>query len=77
MALKLEKFMNELHRRDIQYFSLDFKKFLKQQDFKDDDFVYLDPPYLISTAAYNENRGWTEKEELDLLNCLDELNAKK
>lgn len=76
MALKLEKFMNELHRRDIQYFSLDFKKFLKQQNFKNDDFVYLDPPYLISTAVYNENGGWTEKEELDLLNCLDELNAK-
>ncbi|WP_392461894.1 Dam family site-specific DNA-(adenine-N6)-methyltransferase [Streptococcus parasuis] len=76
MALKLEKFMNELHRRDIQYFSLDFKKFLKQQNFKNDDFVYLDPPYLISTAVYNENGGWTEKEELDLLNCLDELSAK-
>lgn len=76
MALKLEKFINELHRRKIQYSSLDFKSFLNQQKFKDNDFVYLDPPYLLSTAAYNESGGWTEKDESDLLNCLDELNTK-
>lgn len=76
MALKLEKFINELHRRDIQYSSLDFKRFLNQQKFNDNDFVYLDPPYLLSTAAYNESGGWTEKDERDLLNCLDELNTK-
>lgn len=76
MALKLEKFINELHRRDIQYSSLDFKRFLNQQKFNDNDFVYLDPPYLLSTAAYNESGGWTEKDESDLLNCLDELNTK-
>ena len=76
MALKLEKFINELHRREIQYSSLDFKSFLNQQKFNDNDFVYLDPPYLLSTAAYNESGGWTEKDESDLLNCLDELNTK-
>lgn len=76
MALKLEKFINELHRRKIQYSSLDFKSFLNQQKFNDNDFVYLDPPYLLSTAAYNESGGWTEKDESDLLNCLDELNTK-
>lgn len=76
MTLKLEKFINELHRRDIQYSSLDFKRFLNQQKFNDNDFVYLDPPYLLSTAAYNESGGWTEKDESDLLNCLDELNTK-
>lgn len=76
MVLKLEKFINELHRRKIQYSSLDFKSFLNQQKFNDNDFVYLDPPYLLSTAAYNESGGWTEKDESDLLNCLDELNTK-
>ena len=76
MVLKLEKFINELHRRKIQYSSLDFKSFLNQQKFNDNDFVYLDPPYLLSTAAHNESGGWTEKDESDLLNCLDELNTK-
>lgn len=35
------------------------------------DFVYADPPYLISNAAYNEkstNGGWGMQEEQDLLN---------
>ena len=43
-------------------------------DFKPNDFVYLDPPYLISNSEYN--KIWTEKDEKDLLNILDELNAK-
>lgn len=35
---------------------------------------YVDPPYLITTAVYNENGGWTQNDELDLLNILDEIN---
>ena len=38
-------------------------------------FFYCDPPYLISTATYNERGGWTEKDEKDLLSKLDELNS--
>ena len=42
------------------------------------DFVYCDPPYLISTASYNDGKrgytGWDEKLESTLLNILDELN---
>ena len=36
--------------------------------------VYCDPPYLITTATYNENGGWTENDERDLLELLDNLN---
>ena len=39
--------------------------------------VYVDPPYLITCASYNENGGWTENDEKDLLKVLDELNDKK
>ncbi|WP_274599342.1 hypothetical protein [Enterococcus faecium] len=35
------------------------------------DFIYADPPYLITTAAYNENGGWSEKDEKDLYDYLD------
>ena len=45
-----------------------------------DDFVYCDPPYLITTGSYNDgNRGikdWTENEEQKLLQILDELNER-
>ena len=43
------------------------------------DFVYADPQYLISNAAYNEkstNGGWGIQEENDLLNWLDKLSKK-
>ena len=40
------------------------------------DFVYIDPPYLITTASYNENGGWTNKDEKELYNLLDKLNNK-
>lgn len=39
------------------------------------DFVYCDPPYLITCATYNEQGGWGQKEEDDLYALLDRLNA--
>lgn len=41
------------------------------------DFVYCDPPYLITTGSYNDGKrgfkGWSTKEEMSLLNKLSEL----
>lgn len=42
----------------------------------ENDFVYLDPPYLNTTAVYNENEGWTEKDENDLYCLCEKLNNK-
>lgn len=60
---------NELH-----FYASDFRDFLRNYEFKKNDFIYLDPPYLISNSEYN--KLWTEKDEIDLLNLLDELNGK-
>lgn len=38
--------------------------------------IYCDPPYLISTATYNEQGGWTEEHEHLLLASLDMFNQK-
>lgn len=40
------------------------------------DFVYLDPPYLSSCATYNENGGWTEEDEKILYSYLVMLQDK-
>lgn len=44
------------------------------------DFVYCDPPYLITTGSYNDGKrgfkGWSEKEELELYSFLDSLDSK-
>ena len=51
----------------------DFRK-LKISKLDNDSFVYLDPPYLDTTATYNENEGWTIKDEQDLYNICEELD---
>lgn len=41
------------------------------------DYVYLDPPYLITTAPYNERgEGWGDREEHALYAMLDRLDAR-
>lgn len=44
-----------------------------------DDFLYADPPYRITTASYNDGRrgfeGWNEADDLYLFDLLDRLDA--
>ena len=74
---KFTKFMKRLKEIDIVFAVNDFRN-VDLSDFDHNDFVYVDCPYLISTANYNDGKrgftGWTEKEELDLLSLLDKLN---
>lgn len=69
----LKKFHDRINERDIQFTNYDFKYF-EAEKFNSKDFVYLDPPYLITTATYNEQNSWTERDEKDLLNYMDSLN---
>ncbi|RXY97026.1 Dam family site-specific DNA-(adenine-N6)-methyltransferase [Malacoplasma penetrans] len=68
----LENYFNFLTKGNIDFKCLDFRTFLKSLEFDKDDFIYLDPPYLITKSEYNKN--WTEKDERDLLVILDEIN---
>lgn len=38
-----------------------------------DDFVYLDPPYIGTTATYNENGKWDNKQQNDLITYCNSL----
>lgn len=49
---------------------------LKVDKLSKNDFVYFDPPYLNTTAVYNENNGWTIDDEKDLLLLCENLNYK-
>ena len=71
---KLEVFLDKLKTQHPLIQNKDFRRFdISQLD--NQSIVYLDPPYLISTATYNEGGGWTERDECDLLRFMDELNA--
>lgn len=72
---KFVDFVEALHNKNCSFSTKDFRDF----DFSSlgtDDFVYADPPYFNSVAAYNENGGWTEEHEKALLSILDNLNNK-
>lgn len=75
----LKTFSETLKKKEIVFSSLDFLN-VDLSELGKEDFVYCDPPYLISSASYNDgNRGfknWTEKEEKELLELLDTLNSK-
>lgn len=53
--------------------NFDFRHYCANS-FLENDFVYLDPPYYNTTATYNENGGWTEQDENDLLVYCEQLN---
>lgn len=73
------RFCAALQSKDIVFSSLDFSEF-DFSEFGTGDFVYCDPPYLISIGSYNDgSRGfkdWTSREELQLLDLLDTLNRR-
>lgn len=72
----LVDFVDIMKNKNMSFLNLDFRK-LKTSNFGDGDFVYLDPPYLISCVTYNENGKWAEDDENDLLGLLDKLNENK
>lgn len=70
---KLLAFLNILHLQQAEFTHDDFRKF-DVKSINTHDFVYVDPPYLITCAPYNEQGGWTETDEYSLLKLLDVLN---
>ena len=72
---KLKKFMIALQHQETTISNFDFRHF-NTEFLTDNSLVYVDPPYLITGATYNENGGWTEQDEYDLLIFLDDLNVR-
>lgn len=73
MANKLSAFIDKIQTQNSIFTCKDFRDFDISQ-LSDRDFVYADPPYLITCATYNEQDGWNEKSERDLLAFLDKLH---
>ncbi len=67
-------FIQRIQAQDRTFSSLSFEQF-DISILDSNSFVYCDPPYLITTATYNENGGWNEQDEINLLQFLDKLNA--
>lgn len=70
---KLKDFLCVLQRQKNRFLSVDFRSF-DLSWLKAGDYIYCDPPYLITTATYNEQKGWTGADAEDLRNFLDQVN---
>ncbi len=73
----LIRFCDALKRKNIHFSTFDFRDF----DFSvlhTGDIVYCDPPYLITTGAYNDGKrgfkDWTPREDAALFVLLDRLD---
>ena len=80
---------NDTMRRHLRAFkeNIDGVMFTKK-DFHDfdygvlseGDFLYADPPYLITVGSYNDGKrgfkGWSAQDDRDLFEVLDKLNSR-
>lgn len=74
MAEKLSAFIDVIQSQNCVFTCKDFRDF-DISGLDGNDLVYVDPPYLITCATYNEQGGWNEQSEKDLLAFLDNLYA--
>lgn len=74
---KLITFCAKIKEIDLNITSKDFSEFTSYT-FEEGDFVYVDPPYLITDDSYSRNpeNQWGEDKEKELLDFLDYLDSK-
>lgn len=79
MKENLIHFIDALQKDDVKLSNLSFE-LLNYDNLNEQDLVYCDPPYLITTGTYNDGKrgfnGWGEKEEKLLLELLNTLNKR-
>ena len=75
----LGHFIDALHSKNCIFSALDFDK-ADLSKLTENDFVYCDPPYLITCGSYNDGKrgftGWDDKLELKLYKILGSLNER-
>ena len=67
---KLHDFFDIMKTKDVEFSN---KSYL-DLDIKDNDLVYIDPPYLITEAVYNA--GWNQESDIKMMEWLDELDSR-
>lgn len=70
----LNIYFEQVKQKELRWSSLDFIQFLRGLDYEEDDFIYLDPPYLITFSEYN--KLWNDETESNLLQLLDEFSER-
>lgn len=61
-------------KKNISFYKENFIDLIDKINISKDDFVYFDPPYRITTATYNENNSWNQKDDILLYNVCEKLD---
>lgn len=79
MLEKLISYHMRSNEINLQLYSKDYSYF--ENEIKEGDFVYCDPPYLLTCGAYNDGKrgfnGWDLKQQESLFNFLIRLKNRK
>ncbi|MDA2921780.1 Dam family site-specific DNA-(adenine-N6)-methyltransferase [Patescibacteria group bacterium AH-259-L07] len=70
----LDNYFDAVKDKKIILTSKDFRAFFLEKKYYKNDFIYFDPPYLITASEYN--KYWDEKSESDLLNLISRLDKR-
>jgi len=74
---KLISFSRVMKESDIRFKSIDYRELFS--DLESEDFIYLDPPYMLTTGSYNDGKrgfsGWSSNMEKDFLDFIDKLHS--
>lgn len=72
VVASLEEYFDWANSSHIKWSTKDCAKFLDTIEFHKDDFVYMDPPYLITFSEYN--KLWNPAKEEEMLKRLDSIH---
>lgn len=72
---KIRNYINRVQNMETEFVCASFTEERFNEIIKQADFIYMDPPYLITNAVYNS--CWNSKLEHALLDFIDELISKK
>lgn len=68
------------YAKEVELYNLNYKDIELDNLNSEDTLFYFDPPYIVTTAVYNEKGnhtdGWSEQDEKDLLSYIENLDKK-
>ena len=70
----LRNYADFMQNTEIDFSNDDFVHFVNSKEYNKGDFLYFDPPYLITFSEYN--KWWNDSTEKQLYTLLDNLNER-
>lgn len=76
---KLISFSRAIKEKNVCFVSTDYMNLPDTIELTNNCFIYLDPPYKLTTGSYNDGKrgfkGWDSELELELFQFMDKLTA--